>query len=262
MRTRLVLSVAVISVAAGTAAAWAQRPPVARPTASPAVTAPVSLPAPQVPPVPAAPDVPVAPPAPQTPQAKVPMPAPPAPPQAPKAPAAPRAPDLYGANVRVDVTLTDQGSAGTPIRKSISLTVAEHSRGSVRSGVTIPVPTTTFTPASEEGGGKPQPMTSYQYRDVGLSLDVQDVAVSGSLIRLRVAVEYNPVDEKTANQEGLVPAPRSGPPAFARFTQSLTLVLEDGKPLTVAQSSDPVPGRTSTASLEVKATIVKAGTGK
>lgn len=257
MRTRLILSLAVVSMAAGTATSWAQRPPMAQPTVSRAVAAPGSLPAPQVPPVPASPEAPIAPPAPQAPQAKV--PAPPAPPQAPKAPAAPRPPELSDTNVRVDVTLTDQGSAGAPIRKSISLTVAERSRGSVRSGVTIPVPTTTFTPASEEGAGKPQPLTSYQYRDVGLSLDVQDVTVSGSLVRLRVAVEYNPVDEKTANQEGLVSPSRSGPPAFARFTQSLTLVLEDGKPLTVAQSSDPVPGRTSTASLEVKATIVRAG---
>jgi hypothetical protein len=170
--------------------------------------------------------------------------------------------EVSGTNVRVEVTLTDQGVGSAPTKKSISLTVAEHSRGSVRSGVTIPVPSTTFTPTAGEGSAKSQPVTSFQYRDVGLSLDVQDVAVQGSLIRLRVAVEYNPVDEKTANPEGLTPAATSAPPSFARFSQSLTLTLEDGKPLMVAESSDPVPGRNRTASLEVKATIVKAGAGK
>ncbi|MEW5983073.1 MAG: hypothetical protein AB1806_11990 [Acidobacteriota bacterium] len=207
---------------------------------------------------------PVVPQPPAPPQAATP-PASPAAPQAPKAtPAAPRPPEprpLTGANVRVDVTLTDEGGAGTTTKKSISLTVAEGHRGSVRSGVTIPVPSTTFTPAGGEGAPRQQPLTSFQYRDVGLSLDVQDVYIQGPLIRLRVAVEYNPVDEKAASQEGLRSAASSGPPSFARFSQSLTLTLEDGKPLLVAQSSDPVPGRNRTASLEVKATIVRAGTG-
>lgn len=203
---------------------------------------------------------------PSPPQAAAP-PAAPATPQAPKVPPAPRPPQrpadaLSGTNVRVDVTLTDQGSEGAATKKSISLTVAEHSRGSVRSGVTIPVPTTTFAPAQVEGSAAAQPITSFQYRDVGLSLDVQDVMVQGSLIRLRVAVEYNPVDEKTGSLEGLTSARFAPPPSFARFSQSLTLTLEDGKSLLVAQSSDPVPGRSRTASLEVKATIVRAGGAK
>jgi len=47
------------------------------------------------------------------------------------------------------------------------------------------------------------------------------------------------------------------PVSFARFSQSLTLVLEDGKSLVVAQASDPVPSRNRSATLEVKATILK-----
>ena len=125
-----------------------------------------------------------------------------------------------------------------------------------RSGVTIPIPSTTFSTGSREPD--PKPFVSYNYKDVGLSLDVDSVLVSGSLVRLRLGVEYNPVDEKTAGTEGPAPSPSvQGPVSFARFSQSLTLVLEDGKPLVVAQSSDPVPSRNRSATLEVKATILK-----
>lgn len=259
MRTRLIVLLAAVAVSGMPRMALAQTATAPRATAASPVVAPAPPPSAAL-----APTVPVPqPPAP--PQAAAPQAAPPTP-QAPRAPTAPRvlqpSMEFSGTNVRVDVTLTDQGSDSAPMKKSISLTIAEHSRGSVRSGVTIPVPSTTFTPGQGEGPAKSQPVTSFQYRDVGLSLDVQDVSVQGSLIRLRVAVEYNPVDEKTASQEGLTPAPTSAPPSFARFSQSLTLTLEDGKPLMVAQSSDPVPGRNRTASLEVKATIVKAGAGK
>ena len=259
MRTRPFVLLTAVALSLVPALAWAQAVTSARPSAAPTPTIAPTLQPTAAAVAPAVPQPPV-PPQTATPPAVAPTP------QAPRPPAAARMPqppgmEVSGINVRVDVTLTDQDGVSAPTKKSISLTVAEHSRGSVRSGVTIPVPSTTFTPATTEGGAtKQQPLTSFQYRDVGLSLDVQDVSVSGSLIRLRVAVEYNPVDEKTASQEGLTPA-TSAPPSFARFSQSLTLTLEDGKPLVVAQSSDPVPGRNRTASLEVKATIVKAGTG-
>jgi hypothetical protein len=184
-------------------------------------------------------------------------PAPPTPPTAPRAATAPRAPEplaLSRTNVKVEVTITDQPASGSPTRKSISLTVGDGQRGSVRSGVTIPIPSTSFANMKDDN----KPMVSYTYRDVGLNLDVENVLVQGNLIRLRLGVEYNPVDEKTAGAEGpALSATAPGAVSFARFSQQLTLVLEDGKPLVVAQSSDPVPSRNRTASLEVKATILK-----
>ena len=166
-------------------------------------------------------------------------------------------PKDWNANVRVDVTITDASRGGATNQKSISVTVRNDGRGSVRSGVSLPVPSTTFTPLAQ-GGTAFNPMTSWQYKDMGLSLDVTSVLITENFVRLRLAVEYNPVDEKTANAEGATALPAGQSMAsFAQFRQNLDVVLESGKPLVVATSSDPVPSRERKASLEVKATILR-----
>jgi len=206
----------------------------------------------QVPSRPPAPPKPPQPPQPaQTPQ----TPKPAKPPTAPE-PGLPlsSAPES-NMNVRVDVTITDQAGSAPPTKKTVSLTVSDGGRGSVRSGVTVPIPSTTFATAKE--GDLPKPLTSFSYRDMGLSLDVTSVHVRGNYVRLRLAVEYNPVDEKMASIEQTAAWLAQGPASFARFSQTLDLALENGKPLIVASSSDPVPSRNRTASLEVKATILK-----
>ncbi len=178
------------------------------------------------------------------------------PPAKPAAAAAPPAID-WNANVRVDVTIADSTRGGASTQKSISVTVRNDGRGSVRSGVSLPIPSTTFAPLAQ-GGAALSPMTSYQYKDMGLSLDVTSVTITGNFVKLRLAVEYNPVDEKTANAEGAnAVSPGQMMASFSQFRQNLDVVLESGKPLIVATSSDPVPSRDRKASLEVKATILR-----
>jgi hypothetical protein len=282
---------AIICAACGLAffaqPAWAQTvPPAARPVIAappPARIAPAAIaPIAAVAPAPIAPAAiaPIAapPPALAAPAALAPVapviadqapPAPPAPPQVPKpakppavpeaAPTPPESPSS-NMNVRVEVTITDQSGSSAPTKKTVSLTVSDEGRGSVRSGVTVPIPNMTYMPIPSPGkdAAPAQPMTSYNYRDMGLSLDVTNLRIRGNYVRLRLAVEYNPVDEKMASAEGAA-ASTSGqaPASFARFSQTLDLSLENGKPLVVASSSDPVPSRNRTASLEVKATILK-----
>jgi hypothetical protein len=205
----------------------------------------------------------------QTPALPVPPepPAQPTPPQTPKtqplkvvqeAPVVVPVAPSSNMNVRIDVTIIDQTGAGAPTKKTVSLTVADGGRGSVRSGVTVPIPSTTFAPQPVKEGDTRPIGSSWSYRDMGLSLDVTGAQIRGNYVRLRLAVEYNPVDEKMATAEGPGTAwLAQGPASFARFSQSLDLSLENGKPLVVASSSDPVPSRNRTASLEVKATILK-----
>jgi len=195
--------------------------------------------------------------APQAPKpAAAPQPAAAPTPASARAAAPPPAKD-WNANVRVDVTITDAVRGSSSSQKSISVTVRNDGRGSVRSGVSFPVPSTTFVPVAS-GGAATNPMTSYQYRDMGLSLDVTSVSILDNFVKLRIAVEYNPVDEKTANAEGANVSPAGQNMAsFAQFRQNLDVVLESGKPLVVASSSDPVPSRERKASLEVKATILR-----
>jgi hypothetical protein len=135
-------------------------------------------------------------------------------------------------NVRVDVTIIDQSGSGAPTKKTVSLTVSDDGRGSVRSGVTVPIPNMIYQPmpgGSSKDAGAAQPMTSYNYRDMGLSLDVTNVRIRGNYVRLRLAVEYNPVDEKMTSAEGSGAMVAGQMPAsFARFSQSLDLALENG----------------------------------
>lgn len=166
-------------------------------------------------------------------------------------------PKDWNANVRVEVTITDTLRPGTAVRKSIGVTVRNGGKGSVRSGMSMQTPSTTFVPMAQ-GGAAASPMTSYQYKDMGLSLDVTSAHIQDNFVTLRIAVEYNPVDEKTATLEGAnAPPPGQGMASFAQFRQNLDVVLESGKPLLVAASSDPVPSRDRTTSLEVKATILR-----
>jgi hypothetical protein len=175
-------------------------------------------------------------------------------PQAAPAPAAAQkpapAPTLMG-NVRIDVTIIDQAGTKTPaITKTMSIVVSRN--GSLRSGVNVPLPSTTF---ASEKGSQPQgsPVTSYNYRNMGLSLDVAGLYLQPSgLIHVRMSLEYNPIDEtdKAATPPGM-------PVSYSNFSQAFELDLENGKPLLVAQTSDPVPSHNRTLSVEVRATIVK-----
>jgi len=129
-------------------------------------------------------------------------------------------------NVRVDVTITDQTGSAAAIKKSVSVTA--NRSGSVRAGVNVPIPSST----SSGTAGAPV-MSSYSYRTMGLNLDVMEVEV---------------------REPG---APATTPVSYSNFSQTFYLVLDNGKPIVAAITSDPVPNRNRTLSVEVKATILK-----
>jgi hypothetical protein len=159
--------------------------------------------------------------------------------------------DYEAANVKVEVTITYQVGSGKPVQRTASLTVADQGRGSLRSGTQVAVPSTTFMPAGT-GGPATQPMTSYSYKSVGLNVDAQRVSVLGTKARMDLNVEFSAVDEKpgAAGVGGSYPL-------FPTFSQSLTLVLESGKPIIVGQSSDVVDNVERKQTVEVKATILR-----
>lgn len=158
-------------------------------------------------------------------------------------------------NVKIEVTISYQVGSGAPVRRSATLTVADQSSGSLRAGNQVAVPATTFTPApagtriDAATAAPPAPMTSFNYRSVGMNLDARRVMVQGNKTRMDLSVEFSAVDEKTSDA--------GRPPSFPTFSQNLTLVLESGKPMVVAQSSDYVDGAERRQSVEVKATIVR-----
>jgi hypothetical protein len=157
--------------------------------------------------------------------------------------------DYEAANVRIEVTITYQVGNGAPVKRTATLTVADQGRGSLRAGNQVAVPSTTFLPVAA-GGPATNPLTSITYKSVGLNVDAQRVSTQGNKTRMDLNVEFSAVDEKGSDASGKYPS-------FPTFSQSLTLVLESGKPIIVGQSSDVVDNVERKQTVEVKATILR-----
>jgi hypothetical protein len=133
------------------------------------------------------------------------------PPPGTTAPVAPQqSPQQYTwQNIKLDLTITDTGSTGAPVRKVLVLHIADGRNGQVRS-------------QGEQGL---------------INVDARpQVRPDGKTILLQLTVEYRP-DHGTL------------------FTESLSTMVVDGKPLVLSQTVDPSGDRK--VSVEVVATIQK-----
>ena len=145
-------------------------------------------------------------------------------PRASEAPAKPRQP----VNIRIDVKINDERGAQATTSKTLSLTVADGGTAFSRSTVEVPY------------GAKIETV-----RHVPLHVDATP-QIEGSRIRLRFSMEYNAVD-LAADTRPYYPK--------MEIKENLTLVLENEKPLLVAESPDPLSDRR--VSVELKATILR-----
>jgi hypothetical protein len=135
----------------------------------------------------------------------------------------PRSAPAQLANVRIDVKIIDERAGQPVITKTLSLTVADRANGFLR--------------ASADSGAKGEnAMTPAAFRSIPLNVDAGPL-IEGNRIRLALGLEYNSVDPKL------------------ELKQRLSLVLEDGKSMHVAQSADPLSDRH--VGLEVTATILR-----
>jgi hypothetical protein len=164
----------------------------------------------------------------------------PAPPAmaAPVAPAsAPRPPTLpngaMAVNIRLDLVLTDN-FGGTPTKKTVSMVVMNRQSGMIRT-------------QNHVGG--------FQVRlDVDAAIEQHatggtNVApIGGGPLTLRLTLQYTPAptDAGRGTGPGNIPA---------GLNESLAVILQDGKPLLISQSADPVSDRRVT--VEVTATVLK-----
>ena len=130
------------------------------------------------------------------------------------------------ANVRLEVTITDQRATGQPTTKTVSLVLADHADGRIRTTGEVRVPPGNIRP-------------------VVLNIDAYAELVREGRIRARVTLEYKPVAGEAANEEQ----------ALTTISEQFAVILEDGKPLVVSQSADPTTDRR--VRVEVKATILK-----
>ena len=199
MRSRIVLFTACLLVASHALAQTPPRP--AKPPAAPAAPAPPAASAP-------------------------------APPPAPPAPPAPRK-EGQPINVRVELTITETGTSGPPVRKSVVAVVADSFSGYVR----------------EQAVGQPTavPGQPFDRLVAPLNLDATPTILPNGKIRLVCTIQYQststqrPAQDRTINTD---------------IKQNLVLNLESGKMLVISEAADPViPDRRVT--VEVTATILK-----
>jgi hypothetical protein len=218
---RNVLSLALILLASAAPIAAAQQTP------PPATTPPTARPpaaAPAPPSRPAAGSTPTNRPPSMTapaamPSGQTPRPgtAPATPPGPPVAQPAP-APSSWQ-NVRLDLTISDSLTAEVQTRKTVSMLILDGRNGQVRS--------------MNEGY---------------INVDASPAIRPDGRIFLRLTVEYNPLLTSQQSQE--TSAGRT------QFSESLSVVVNDGKPILLSQAADPRGGNRK-VSLEVTATVVK-----
>jgi hypothetical protein len=134
-------------------------------------------------------------------------------------------------NVRVEVTITDTFGAA-PVRKTVSMLMADTRGGRVRSSLNVVVPkgdgTTTYSP-------------------IVINVDATPEVRADGRVFLHLTVQYTP-DSPYLNSGSSQSKP-------ADINESFTVVLPDGKATTLSQSADPQSDRKVT--LEVTATVVK-----
>ncbi len=145
----------------------------------------------------------------------------PRPPSAPNIGDATNRPMPQATNIRFELTVTDTLS-GAPVKKNVSWLVLNGHSGMIR---------TTNT------------STGF---NAFINVDAVATAYQNGQVSTRITFEYSPAAPKDGTNAG------SRPPSL---NESITVVLQDGKPMMLSQSADPVTDRKVTA--ELTATILK-----
>jgi hypothetical protein len=155
-----------------------------------------------------------------------PPPPPPAPPVAGNR--SRRTTPVQAINIKVEFTITDQRAGSAPIKRTLSVVVADGYTGLIRS----------MAETTDIVGGIP------------LNVDTSPELLADNKIRLGFNLQYD--------SPAAVEPPPQGQRGNVRKTtmrDSLSLILESGKPMIAAQSADPIGDRQVT--VEVKATILR-----
>jgi hypothetical protein len=137
--------------------------------------------------------------------------------EAPVGPAPSRTPAQL-VNIRIDLTITEQREGSKLPPRTVTMLIGDRENGRVRTG---------HTAASAL-----------------LNVDARPEIVRDGRIRVFLTLEYRP---QAAEGDKMQPS---------MLTESLTSILEDGKPLIVSQSADPTSTRAGVM-VELKATIAR-----
>lgn len=164
-------------------------------------------------------------PAPQAPRADTPAAAP-----AARTPAPSARREGQPVNIRIDFTITDQRGTAPAVKRTLTMLVADERTGSIRSQSAV-----------------------FQVGDVPLNIDASPSLLTDGKIRLGFNLQY----DWPAPFDGAAAAPQlpRGTVIKTQLHDSVTLILESGKPMIAAQSADPIGDRQVT--VELKATVLR-----
>lgn len=149
---------------------------------------------------------------------------------------------LQPVNVQLEITINDQTASGQPLKKSVSLLLADGFDGRVRSTGLVHVQ----IPAGRSADNQPQ-FTLKPLFEVELNVDASVRLLQDSRVRAAMTIQYTPgIAGATMPAEAARPTP---------LNQTVTVILVSGKPLVITQAADPLSDRKVT--VEVTATILR-----
>lgn len=143
-------------------------------------------------------------------------------------------------NVQIELTLTDQTGSGAPDKKTVSMVVSSGNWGKIRSAGNI-----------RQVGEAPY--------TVDLGVDARPFVSVDGPIQLELTLNYSPpgdraIEKKGATREDVIEELRKQTKPTG-INQSMTVVLQSGKPVIISQAADPASDRK--VIVEVKATVLK-----
>jgi len=120
--------------------------------------------------------------------------------------------------------------------------------GSLRMGTRVPIVSTSFTPIATGGAGV-NPLTSYQYTDIGTNIDCGTAVINDGRFRVDLTIDDSsvyPEDQVRTNTDR---------PSFRSFRATNSMVLKDGQTTQFTSAVDKVTGIVT--KVDVTLTVVK-----
>jgi type II secretory pathway component GspD/PulD (secretin) len=127
------------------------------------------------------------------------------------------------------------------------VSVAPGRKATLRMGTAVPIASTTYTPAAA-GGANTNPLTSYNYRDVGTNIDCSAVALDEGRFLIDLNIEDSSVEDQPRPNVAQLPSLRS-------FRASDSFVLKDGQTTQFTTAVDKLTGVVT--KVDVTLTVVK-----
>ena len=129
-------------------------------------------------------------------------------------------------NIRLELTITDARGAAAPTSKTVTMVLSDRASGRIRTQGEV-----------RTADGRRLPIT--------LNVDAQPEVTRDNRVKVYVTLEYKPQAGESESEERTTTG----------ISESMTVILDDGKPLVVSQSADPHSDRK--VKIEMKATFLK-----